>query len=245
MAGDGNGSGAGNGQAGGAARTRPIKVLIVDDERTFGEALQVALGREKDLRIVHVATDGHQALEAVNEHRPDVVIMDVEMPGMSGIEATRRIREADPNARVLIHALPDDHLLARAVQAGAIGLLPKTEGVGEVASTVRRAHRGEPLHDEEEVEAALRRFRHRRSNSDDMRQRLNRLTPREVQVLTLMAEGLPAEEVADKLGMSPNTLRTHTQNVLTKLGVHSKTEALMLAIRHGKVPLVDLTGSED
>ncbi len=245
MAGDPNGSGTENGRARGATRSRPIRVLIVDDERTFGEALQVALGREKDLRIVHVATDGEQALEAVSEHQPDVVIMDVGMPGMSGIEATRRIREADPNARVLIHAIPDDeHLLARAVQAGAIGFVPKTEGVGQVASSVRRVHRGEPLHDDQEVEAALRRFRHRRSNSDDVRHRLNRLTPREIQVLTLMAEGRSAVDIVGTLRMSPHTLRTHTQNVLTKLGVHSKTEALMLAIRHGKVPLVDLTSAE-
>jgi len=246
MAGNQDRTGAENGRASGTVRSKPIKVLIVDDERTFGEALELALGREKDLRIVHVATDGPQAVQAVSEHRPDIVLMDVSMPGMSGIEATRRIKEADPDARVLIFCGQEDqHLLARAVQAGALGLVQKTEGVVNVASTVRRAHRGETLHDDDEIELALRRFRHRRSNSDDAKKRLERLTPRELQVLSLMAEGQSADEIATRLGMSPNTLRTHTQNVLTKLGVHSKTEALMLAIRHGKVATVDLTGAED
>jgi two-component system NarL family response regulator len=244
MAGDVIRTGTGNGKAGGATRGKPIKVLIVDDERTFGEALELALAREKDLRIVDVATDGPQAMRAVSEHRPDVVLMDVSMPGMSGIEATRRIKEVDPDAHVLIlSGSEDDHLLARAVQAGATGLLRKTEAIVNVASSVRRAHRGELLHDDDEVEIAMRRFRHRRSNSDDAKKRLDRLTPRELQILALMAEGRSGEDVASTLGMSPNTLRTHTQNVLTKLGVHSKTEALILAIRHGKVTTVDLTGA--
>ena len=243
MAGDGNGTGAGNGRAGGAVRGKPIKVLIVDDERTFGEALELALAREKDLRIVDVATDGLEAVRAVSEHGPDVVIMDVAMPGMSGIEATRRIKEAKPDALVLIlSGYEDEHMLARAVQAGATGLLRKTEAITVVASTVRRAHRGEALHDEDEVEVAMRRFRHRRNNDDDAKQRLDRLTPRELQVLGLMAQGRRPADVARTLGVSPNTLRTHTQNVLTKLGVHSKTEALMLAVRHGKVATLDVTG---
>jgi two-component system NarL family response regulator len=223
---------------------RPITVLIVDDERTFGEALQLALRHERDLLVVDVATDGETAVRAVDAHHPDVVLMDVAMPGMSGIEVTRRIKEIDPDAQVLILSGHEDPLLlARAVQAGAVGLLRKTEAVVEVASSVRRAYRGEPIHDEDELESALRRLRHRRAADADARQRLERLTPRERQILERMATGASAPDIARALGMSPHTLRTHTQNILTKLGVHSKMEALVLAIRHGVVTTVDV--SED
>jgi DNA-binding NarL/FixJ family response regulator len=234
----------GGAPSGNGAPTKPITVLIVDDERTFGEALEVALGREDDLQIVDVAVDGTQAVRAATRYRPDVVLMDVAMPGMSGIEAARRIKESDPEARIVMLSGHDDgHLLARAVQAGATGLLRKTEAVVNIATTVRRAHRGEALHQPAEVEGAMRRLRHRRDKDDDGARRLERLTPRELQILGLMAEGRMPEEITSSLGMSPNTLRTHMQNVLTKLGVHSKMEALVLAIRHGKVSTVDV--SED
>jgi DNA-binding NarL/FixJ family response regulator len=219
-----------------------IKVLIVDDQRTFGEALQLALSREKDMRVVDVVTDGDAAVEAAVEHRPDVVLMDVAMPGMSGIEATRRIMDADPDAHILIlSGYEDDLLLARAVQAGALGLLRKTEAVVDVARSVRRANKGEQLHEEDEIESALRRLRHRRDQDSSAEQRLARLTPREVEILQAMARGLPPESIAHDLGMSPHTLRTHTQNIITKLGVHSKLEALVLAIRHGRVATLDVT----
>ena len=232
----------GNGKADGATR-KPITVLIVDDERTFGEALEVALEREKDLHVVHVATDGREAVASAGEHRPDVVLMDDSMPGMSGIEATRRIIQIDPQATVVILSGTDEeHMLARAVQAGAAGVVSKTEGVRDVAVTVRRVHRGEAIHDQGEVEVAQRRLRHRRGQEDDIKERLDRLTPREIEILTAMASGRTPEEIARVLGMSPNTLRTHSQNILTKLRVHSRMEALVLAIRHGKVGTVDLTG---
>lgn len=228
----------------GRSGVRPITVLIVDDERTFGEALQLALRHERDLVVVDVATDGEAAVRAVDTHHPDVVLMDVAMPGMSGIEVTRRVKEIDPEAQVLILSGHEDPLLlARAVQAGAVGLLRKTEAVVEVASSVRRAYRGEPIHDEDEVESALRRLRHRRQADADAKQRLERLTPRERQILERIATGAQAAEIARALGMSPHTLRTHTQNILMKLGVHSKMEALVLAIRHGVVTTVDI--SED
>lgn len=236
-------SSAGNGQ--GEMQRDPITVLIVDDERTFGEALELALAHEDDLAIVEVATDGAHAVDATAERAPDVVIMDVSMPGMSGIEATRRIKEARPETQVVILSGHDDeHLLARAIQAGALGVLRKTEAVANVADTVRLARQGEMLHPEDEIERALRRLRHRRDAEDDARRRLERLTPRETEILGLMAKGRSPEEIARDLSMSPNTLRTHTQNVLTKLGVHSKMEALVLAIRHGKVVTVDVTELE-
>jgi len=231
--------------ANGRSHARPITVLIVDDERTFGEALELALRHEKDLKVVDVTTDGDAAIRAADELHPDVVLMDVAMPGMSGIEATRRIKEDDPEAQVLILSGHEDPLLlARAVQAGAVGLLRKTEAVADVAVSVRRAYRGEPIHDEDEVESAMRHLRHRRDQDADVAQRLQRLTPREVEILQQMATGAAPEQIAQTLAMSPHTLRTHTQNILTKLGVHSKMEALVVAIRHGRVTTVDISEDE-
>jgi DNA-binding NarL/FixJ family response regulator len=225
--------------------TRPITILIVDDERTFGEALQLALRQEKDLKVIDVAVEGDTAMRVVDEQHPDVVIMDVAMPGMNGIEATRRIKEEDPDAQVLILSGHEDPLLlARAVQAGAVGLLRKTEAIVNVATSVRRAYRGESIHDQEEVDSAMRRLRHRRDADADAKRRLERLTPREQQILERMATGMSSDAIAKALNMSPHTLRTHMQNILTKLGVHSKMEALVIAIRHGAVSTVDLT-SED
>ena len=228
-----------------ATETERISILIVDDELTFGEALELALAHEDDLEVVEVTTGGTEAVRAVSERDPDVVIMDISMPGMNGIEATRRIIEVKPDAAILVlSGHDDDHLLARVVQAGAVGLLRKTEAIANVASTVRRAYHHEVLHTEDEIEKAMRRLRHRRDAEDDAKRRLERLTPRETEILELMAKGKSSEDIATMLTMSPNTLRTHTQNVLTKLGVHSKMEALVLAIRHGKVATVDVTETD-
>jgi DNA-binding NarL/FixJ family response regulator len=213
-----------------------IKVLIVDDQRTFGEALSMALAKEKDLRVIDVVTDGETAVQVKEEERPDVVLMDLAMPGMDGIEATRRIVDVNEDAHViLLTGHVGDLTTARAAQAGASGCLPKTEAVIDLAGAVRRAHAGESLMDPDEVEASLRRLRHRRKQEATIEQRLERLTPRELEILQLIADGVASDEIAPTLGVSPHTLRTHLQNVLTKLKVHSKLDAVVLAIRHGKI----------
>ena len=216
--------------------TKPIKVLIVDDHLAFAEALQIALDQEDDLKVIEVVTDGDAALRAVEQHKPDVVLLDAAMPGMDGIETTRRIKSSEADTRVVVISGHEEELmLARAVQAGAHGYVQKSEGLSAVTESVRRASHGEPIHDEDELEEAMRRLRHRRSDDSDVARRLDRLTPRELQILGCLAAGMSTDRTAEELGMSPYTLRTHVQNVLTKLGVHSKMEAVLLAIRHGKV----------
>jgi DNA-binding NarL/FixJ family response regulator len=217
-------------------KRRRIGVLIVDDHITFAEALRIAIGRERDVNVVGIAATGNAAVAMASDQRPDVVLMDIEMPGMDGIEATRRIKEESPGSRVIMlteHV--EDLTLARAVEAGASGYLAKTEGIDEIPRAIRIAHRGEPLLSPDEVHGLLRALRHRRSQEASERQRVDRLTPRETQILQYMADGVAPPRIAEALSVSPYTLRTHIQNVLMKLGVHSKLEALALVIRHGKV----------
>ena len=213
-----------------------IRVVIADDHRSFGEALQIALDGERDLSVIEVVTDGEAAVEVAHDQRPDVLLIDVQMPGVDGIEAARRIhRDSTETKVILLSGHDDDVVLARAVEAGARGFLRKTQAVSDLADAIRRAYRGEPLHPVGEVERSLARFRMQRRADGELAQRVERLTPREVEILQRVAAGESSADIAVRLGMSRHTLRTHIQNVLTKLGVHSKTDAVVAAIRFGKV----------
>jgi DNA-binding NarL/FixJ family response regulator len=227
------------------ATHEPITIVIADDHRSFGEALQVALDKELDLTVIEVVTDGNAAIEAAEKTHPDVVLMDLQMPGVDGIEATRRIREhGSGTAVIILSGRGDEVSLARAVQAGARGFVPKTDAVVELPEAVRRAYRGEPLHSSGDVETSLRRLRRRRAIDGDLSERVARLTPREIEILQRMAEGATPEKIAEDLGMSRHTLRTHTQNVLTKLGVHTKLDAIVAALRYGKIKMPDVPDDE-
>lgn len=223
-----------------------ISVLIVDDHRAFGEALEVALGKEIDLDVVEVTVDGEGAVEAAETRQPDVALVDLQMPGIDGLETSRRIRAVSKETAVVVLTGSDDELaLGRALQAGAHGFLRKTAAVQDLADAVRAAHRGEPLNAHDEIEFALRRLRRLRAHDDDIAQRFDRLTPRELQILQLLADGSAPDDIATQLEVSRNTLRTHIQNVLLKLGVHSKLDAIVAAIRHGRVSTVDVSSPDD
>ena len=222
-----------------------IRVVIADDHRAFGEALEIALDKERDLTVIEVVGGGADAVRSTLDKSPDVVLMDLRMPSVDGIEATRRIREEGVDSAVIILTGEGDEVaLARAIQAGARGFLSKTSPMSDVVSAIRRAHRGEPLHHPAEVHRALKIARNRTDTDKDLQRRMDRLTPREVQILQLMADGAEAPTLAELLGVSKHTLRTHVQNILTKLGVHSKTDAVVAAIRLGKVTPPDLAAPE-
>lgn len=218
-----------------AKRGHQIMVLVVDDHRVFAEALAIAIGRERGLRA-EVATSAEGAVEMARNMAPDVVLMDLEMPGIGGLGAIRQIRAAQPAVRVLVVSAHDEDLTkAKAIEAGAAGFLPKLSAMADLSQAVRLVYEGGSMLDPDEVARLQRMLRHRRHQETTERMRIGRLTPRQLQILQLVAEGMSTREIAGKLGMSPLTLRTHVQNVLTRLGVHTKLEAVALAIKHGKV----------
>jgi DNA-binding NarL/FixJ family response regulator len=220
------------------SRKRAIRVVIADDHRTFAEALRTAMDLEEGVKVTGIAADGEAAVEMATGGSVDVVLMDVEMPNKDGIAATREILEARPDARVImLTAHESDALIGRALDAGAAGYLLKDRPMREVARAVRAAFEGRPLMDPEEMDRLLQRFRQRREAGNTARTRVERLTPRETEILQRMADGLSQDEIATILGISRHTLRTHVQNILTKLRVRSRLEALAEAVRYGRVRL--------
>jgi DNA-binding NarL/FixJ family response regulator len=213
-----------------------IRVLIADDHRSFAEALRTAIRMERGMSVVAVVHDGVTAVEAARRRRPDVVLMDVQMPRTDGIAATRQVLQERPDTRVvMLSAFEEEHNVARALDAGAIGFLSKYSPVKEIIRAVRAAYRGDALIDPADVRRILTHLRKKRAQDAAARARVERLTRRETEILQGLAEGRSPERLADQLGISRHTLRTHQQNILFKLKVHSKLEALALAIRHGKV----------
>ena len=212
-----------------------MSVLVVDDHRAVAEAIRDAFAGDKAFSA-RAAWSGEEAMEIVRSDWPDIVLMDVSMPGMGGLEATREITEAAPGVKVImLSAHEDDLVKARALQAGALGYLSKISPMDELVQAVRRAVAGEALLDEEEVARLDRRLHRRRSQDATEKARVSRLSARETEILQMMADGLSPTEISSRLKISQHTLRTHGQNILTKLGVHSKVEAIVVSIRHGKV----------
>ena len=219
------------------AGRRAIRLLICDDHRLLTETLTDVVGHDSSFTLLPSVHTSEEAVMLAGSQRPDVVLMDIEFRGtMSGIEATRRIKESSPATKVVVMtAHEDERLLVDAVEAGASGFLRKTEGVDEFLGALKAAAAGEILIDRTALARLLPRVAREREARRDAQALLDQLTDREREILGLLAKGLRNEEIATSLFISPQTVQTHVRNLLGKLGVHSKLEAVAFAVRHGAV----------
>jgi two-component system, NarL family, response regulator LiaR len=208
-----------------------IRVLIVDDHSVVRDGLRVFLELQEGIEVAGEAADGEEAVEAAVRVRPDVVLMDLVMPKLDGVAAMRALRERAPGTRVIVlTSFLDDEKLLPALRAGAAGYLLKNAQTQEIARAVRAAHAGEALLDPVVAARLVRALA-----EDGGEEPLERLTPREREVLRLIGRGLPNKRIATELGISERTVKSHVGHVLAKLGVSDRTQAAVVAVRAGLV----------
>jgi DNA-binding NarL/FixJ family response regulator len=210
-----------------------IRVLIVDDHALFRRGLQMVLEGETDIEVVGEAGDGHEAVARAEQTTPDVVLMDVRMPRRSGIEATRAIKETQPSTKILMLTISDEEAdLYEAIKAGASGYLLKEISIEEVANAVRSVHQGQSLISPSMASKLLTEFAAMVKGRDERSQVPGpRLTDRELEVLKLVAQGLNNRDIGTRLFISENTVKNHVRNILEKLHLHSRMEAVVYAVR--------------
>jgi DNA-binding NarL/FixJ family response regulator len=209
----------------------PIRVLIVDDHSVVREGLRAFLELQDGLEVVGEAADGERAIAAAKRLRPNVILMDLVMPGSGGVAAMRSLREEVPDARVIVlTSFLDDDKLLPALRAGAAGYLLKNAETKEIVRAVRAAHDGEALLDPVVAARLVETLA-----ADDGEEPLDRLTPREREVLVLIGRGFSNKRIASELGLSEKTVKTHVGHVLAKLGVTDRTQAAVVAVRSGIV----------
>jgi DNA-binding NarL/FixJ family response regulator len=220
----------------GKIATEPIRTLIVDDHALFRRGLEMVLESEPDIELVGQASDGEEAVSKAGESLPDVVLMDIRMPRSSGIEACRAMKDVAPSTKIVILTISDEEEdLFEAIRAGASGYLLKDIPLDEVADTVRAVHGGQSLINPSMAGKLLTEFAAlaRRDEEEEPPQQVPapRLTDREIQVLRLVARGMNNRDIAKELFISENTVKNHVRNILEKLQIHSRMEAVMVAVR--------------
>lgn len=205
----------------------PIRVLCVDDHRLVLEGLTLIISRNADMQVVGTAVTGDEAVSLFRHHKPDVTLMDLQLPVVSGLDAIRAIRKEQPDARIIVlTTYHGDEDIFRALQAGAATYLLKDMIADDLIRTIREVHEGRPSLDR------------------DLQTRLNEratrpaLTPREVQVTELISQGMRNKEIAYALGISEETVQVHVKNLLAKLGVNDRTAAVKVALQRGIIHFV-------
>jgi DNA-binding NarL/FixJ family response regulator len=206
----------------------PIRVILVDDHAVLREGLRFMLGQAADVDVVGEASDGREAIAAVEAVRPDVVLMDVKMPDMDGLATLRVFKETNPDLPVLILSMYDDpEYVEQALHLGAVGYLLKTVGLDELTRAIRAAFSGDGYLQSEITRPVLKRFASVMPAGLDIS-----LSPRERDVLQRIADGLSTKQIAKDLNLSESTVKTYLRQLFEKLGATHRAHAVALAIRH-------------
>ena len=214
-----------------AHSSEPVRVLVVDDQELFRRGLIMLLSGDTDIEVVGEASDGITATELAVKTAPDVILLDVRMPRRTGVEACRGIKEAVPSAKIIMLTVSDEEAdLYESVKNGASGYLLKDSSIEEVAQAIRVVNEGQSLISPSMAVKLIDEFKQMSKPEREQGPAL-RLTDRELEVLRLVAKGLNNREVAKELFISENTVKNHVRNILEKLQLHSRMEAVMYAMR--------------
>jgi len=217
--------------------TQPIRVLIVDDHAIVRKGISALLSTEPDIQVLGEATNGAEGVEKAETLRPDVVLMDMVMPKMDGIEATRRITALDSGPRVLVlTSFAADDKVFPAIKAGALGYLLKDSGPNDLIRAIRQVYRGEPSLEPAIASKVLFELAH----PPKAEPTTDPLTEREMEVLRLIAQGYSNRQIADALVITEMTVRAHVSNILGKLHLASRTQAALFALREGLASMDDI-----
>ena len=217
-----------------SAKKQIIKVLVADDHPVVRKGLQTCLAKNGRLKVVGEAADGDEALRKARELSPDVVLMDISMPGMNGLAVTEVLRKEAPDMKVLILSVHSNkEYIFRVIQAGAHGYVSKEAPPEELLRAIESVHAGEPHFSEDIARAALNEF----VNTGGKKEPFAQLTTREREVLVLIAEGKSNKEIADRLGIGVRTIETHRERIMRRLSIHSVAGLTKYAIANGLISL--------
>ena len=206
-----------------------IRVMIVDDHMMMRTGLRYTLSSFDDLELVAEASSGSEAIDMCSSVKPDVILMDMIMPGMDGVDTTIKIREIYPEIQIIaLTSFQEKDMVERAIQAGAIGYLLKNVNAQELARAISAAYEGRPTLSEEATEALMESIRQKETVDHD-------LTPREREILTLMSKGLTNQQIAEQLMISKSTVKFHAKGILSKLGAANRAEAVNIAWKHNLI----------
>lgn len=216
---------------------RKIKVLIADDHALVRDGIRALLALVSNVEVIGEAANGKEALEKVRELAPDVVLMDLAMPILGGLEATRRIRREFPGTKVLaLTQYEDSDSVIPVIEAGACGFVTKVAAFSELASAIQAAYRGDSFLSPTAAAALVEEYQ-QKANGKRLRDPYDRLTDREKEVLKLIVEGYTAREIGDRLVISPKTVESYKASLMNKLNIHNKTDLIKYALRKRLITL--------